>query len=154
MAGAVCAATLGLTSACGGATNEGAASPTTPSSSAPPAAATAAPLLPAGFPARTLSYDLTKQFVGSDGLAVFPGHYELAVSPDGSAVLSADGHDYSLVIHAEGIDRVRFYGEGGATSLGDFRWGLVGRKIRFSDDRPGLETGFDRYFLASSFTVR
>ena len=147
---------LAATTACSGSSSgDGSAStPSTSRSGGPPSVAATAGLLPAGFPAHSMSYDLKTPFAAANGTTVFPGHYALTVSRDGSAVIStADGHDVAVVIHAVGADRVQLYQEGGAPSLGNFHWALTGSTLTFSDDRPGLETSFDRYLLASPFTV-
>lgn len=154
---AVAGAVLALLAGCGGSSSGGTAARSTSAAttaSASPSVSATAGLLPAGFPARPMSYDLAKPYAAPDGATVFPGHYALTVSPDGTAVIStADGHDIAVVIHADGTDRVQLFQEGGAPSLGDFHWALAGTTLTFSDDKPGLETSFDRYLLASPFTV-
>ena len=145
-----------VTGSCGGSGSGGTASGRTSSAStsATPSASATAGKLPAGFPARPMSYDLKKAFVAPDGETVFPGHYALTVSPDGSAVLSmADGHDIQVVVHDAGTGRVQVLQDDGAQTLGNFHWVLAGSTLTFSDDRPGLETTYDRYLLASPFTV-
>lgn len=140
----------------GGSSSGGTASGRTSSASvsATPSTPATAAKLPDGFPARPMSYDLTKPFVAPDGATVFPGHYALTVSPDGSAVLSmADGHDIQVVVHDAGTGRVQVLQDDGAQTLGNFHWVLAGSALTFSDVRPGLETTYDRYLLASPFTV-